>query len=199
MVKRNKHGQFVRGVRSHPATEFKPGQHWRRRKPFWSREWLEREYVERGRSTGDIAAEFGVTDAAILFWMQKHGIERRDVSAARKLKHWGLSGDKNPMYGKRGVLNPGWKGGLTPLRQQIYAKSEWRTFARKVFVRDKACRLCGGSERREIHHIDPFSQCPLLVMDIGNVIVLCHECHKKVTRKERAWRKRLFGLLKGGN
>jgi hypothetical protein len=196
VIERTKLGQFPKGVRSNPSTEFKPGQHWRERKPYWDREWLEHEYVERGRSSGDIANEFGVTDNAIWFWLNKHGIPGRDISAARKLKHWGCPGEKNPMYGKRGVLNPLWRGGLTPARQQVYAKSEWREFARDVRKRDKTCRLCESAERLEIHHIDPFSLAPLLVMDMGNAILLCHNCHKKMQGRELRWRKRLYTLLK---
>ena len=71
MSTRNNRGQFL------------PGTHWRKEQPFRDRAWLLREYVEHGRSTGDIARQFGVTDAAVLFWLRKHGIPRRDVSAAR--------------------------------------------------------------------------------------------------------------------
>jgi hypothetical protein len=72
--------------------------------------------------------------------------------------------------------------------------------ARRVFRRDGyQCRLCQSRERLEIHHIDPFSHAPLLVMDIGNVLVLCHQCHKRINHKEMEWRKRLYGLLKGGD
>lgn len=191
----NNKGQIVKGERIGRATEFKPGQHWRPRKPWWDRAWLVNEYVTHKRSAGDIAREYGVTDSAIQFWLRKHGIQARDVSAARAVKHWGVEGESNPMHGKRGILNPNWKGGLTPLRQEIYAKSEWKAFAKAVRKRDKACRLCGGSKDLHIHHIDPFSQAPLLVMDMGNVILLCKVCHQKMQGKERRWKRKLFNIL----
>jgi len=77
--------------------QFKKGQHWRPRRPWYDRDWLVAEYAVH--STGEIAAAHGVTDAAILFWLNKHLIPARDISAARALKHWGAVGAKNPMYG----------------------------------------------------------------------------------------------------
>lgn len=175
--------------------QFKKGQHWRSSKPFWSREWLDNEYTKKGRSSADIAAQFGVRPVSILFWIKKHGIKTRSVSEARKQKHWGATGASNPMYGRRGVLNPNWKGGRTPWRQEIYAQSSWKKFARAVRKRDKSCRLCGCDEKTEIHHIDPFSEAPLLVMDMGNAILLCQPCHRKMRGKEQRWKKRLLKLL----
>ena len=107
-MNRNQKGQFL------------PGTNWREPQPFREKSWLEHEYVERGRSTGDIAAQFGVTDAAIIHWLKKHGIPRRSVSEARKLKRWGAVGADNPMWNRRGELNPNWKGGVTPERQAFY-------------------------------------------------------------------------------
>jgi len=77
--------------------QFKKGQHWREHVVFREKDWLIENYVLKKRSTGEIAQEFGVTDAAILFWLRKHGIQRRTVSEARDIKHWGLSGPDNPM------------------------------------------------------------------------------------------------------
>lgn len=174
---------------------FKRGEHWRSRKPFWDRDWLVVEYIEKERSASDIGAEFGVRDTAIHFWLKKHKIKTRSTSEARRVKKWGLCGAANGMYGKCGILNPNWRGGHTPLRQEIYAKSEWASFSRSVRKRDKVCRLCESDEKTEIHHIDPFSQAPLLVMDIGNVILLCQRCHRKMRGKEKQWKRMLFQLL----
>ena len=120
------------------------------------------------------------------------------MSQVREVKYWGLEGKRNPMFGRRGVLNPNWRGGYTPLRQSIYASSDWKAFARAIRKRDKNCRLCGSEKHLEIHHIEPFSESPLLVMFIGNAIVLCDLCHHKILRKERRWRKRLLALIQKG-
>jgi hypothetical protein len=175
--------------------QFQRGEHWRTPQPYWDRAWLDHEYTAERRSASDIAAQFAITENSILFWLGKHGIPRRSISEIRERKHWGLAGAANPMYGKVGILNPRWKGGLTPARQAIYASSDWKSAARAVRKRDKACRLCGCCKDTEIHHIDPFSQAPLLVMDVGNMILLCGACHRKMRGKENRWKKRLFRLI----
>jgi hypothetical protein len=178
--------------------QFKKGQHWRKPAPWWNREWLVNEYATKQRSAAEIAADGSVTENAILFWLAKHKIPTRKMTEIRAIKHWGAAGEKNPQYGKRGILNAQWQGGLSPLRQRIYARAEWRQLVRAVYARDKVCRLCESKDRREIHHIDPFSQSPLLMLDIGNVILLCHECHKKLRKKEHRWKKKLYQLIERG-
>jgi hypothetical protein len=190
-----KDGRIQPGQRLSPKTEFKPGQHWRPRRPWWDRVWLEMEYVQRKRSAADIADEHGVTDGAIHFWLHKHGIPRRDISAARAVKYWGAVGAANPMYGKRGDRNPRWKGGRTPARQALYASAEWRAVERRVKRRDPVCRRCGSSDGLEIHHIEPFRDAPFLALELGNLIRLCGVCHRKIGRRERWWRKRLYALI----
>jgi hypothetical protein len=87
---------------------------YREPRPHWDAAWLRNEYLTKRRSSGDIALEAGVTDAAIIFWLRKHGIPRRSAAEARAAKHWGVSGEANPMHGKCGPLNPRWKGGVSP-------------------------------------------------------------------------------------
>lgn len=188
-------GRFIKGFRYSPATEFKPGQHWRKPQVFRDREWLLQEYVASGRSAGDIAAQFGVKPAAILFWLRKHGIARRSTSQARAIKHWGASGPQNPMYGVRGQKHHNWKGGSTPYRQSVYSTSEWGQFARSIFARDRVCLLCGSTGTRHIHHIVTVAEAPLLVMDERNVMLLCEKCHRRIQGKERRHAKRLFRVL----
>lgn len=187
--------RFKKGEHRNPATEFKPGQHWRPRKEHWGKEWLTHQYVTLRKSALEIATAQGCTENNIYFWLHKHGVPVRHMTDIRAMKHWGLEGPKNPMFGKRGILNHNWRGGLTPARQAIYAKAEWKKLARDVRKRDKCCRLCGSTERTEIHHIDPFSQSPLLVLDIGNVILLCEKCHDKMRGKENRWKRKLFKLI----
>lgn len=184
-----------RGDHISPGTEFKKGEHWRPRQPWWSREWLDGEYNQKKRSAAEIASAGGVTENAILFWLKKHKIPTRSMVEIRSFKHWGAEGKANPMFGKRGILNANWKGGLTPLRQRIYARSDWRSLVRAVYARDKSCRMCGEKSRLEIHHIDPFSQSPLLMLDIGNVILLCFDCHRSIRGKENRWKRKLFRLI----
>ena len=166
-----------------PNGQFAQGWHWRTAQAFRERDWLSREYVEQGRSASDIAKQFGVTENAIYFWLHKHGIRRRNVSEARKLKYWGANGADNPMWNKRGELNPRWLGGVTPERQAFYTSDEWKRACAFVWKRDGACcRRCGLHRDKQpdmpfhIHHITSFAVLRLRA-DPTNLILLCEVCH----------------------
>ena len=100
-TKRNTLGQFIKGKRYSPITEFKKGQHWRKPQIFRNKEWLYTEYITNKKSAADIAKNFGITACAITFWLKKYNIPRRDTSQTRKIKYWGITGEKNPMFGKK--------------------------------------------------------------------------------------------------
>jgi len=180
---RNKKGQFVKGQSYSPATQFKKGEHWREHQEFRDKEWLLIEYVKKNRSTKEIAAQFNVTDGAIIFWLRKHGIKRRSTSEARTVKKWGQSGVDNPMWNKIGELNPNWKGGITPDRQSFYQSQEWKKACSNVWERDKAtCQRCMLMKKESpdmpfhIHHIKSFSHVELRVSP-DNLVLLCETCH----------------------
>lgn len=134
--------------------QFEKGHHWREARPFREKDWLVENYIAQRRSTGEIAAEFGTTDAAILFWLRKHGIPRRTVSEARGIKHWGQSGADNPMWNKRGELNPRWLGGVTligkPSTPARNGKLPVRSFGSETRPRVAAVR-CAGTIRPTCH------------------------------------------------
>ena len=158
--------------------------------PYHDADWLRREYVEKGRSSGEIAAQFGVTEMNIVFFLRKHGIERRTISEARSLKHWGAPGEMNPMYGKRGAEVPNWKGGCTPQRQAFYSSIEWSEAVRAVWGRDRGvCQRCGkkanGKKSMHIHHIVSFANKELRA-EPSNLILLCRDCHHWVHSKRNA-------------
>lgn len=166
-----------------PNGQFSPGHHWRKPQAFRERDWLVRNYVEQQRSTGDIAAEFGTTDGAILFWLRRHNIPRRTISAARAIKHWGASGADNPMWNKRGELNPRWLGGVTPERQAFYTSRGWKRACSAVWKRDSArCRRCDMHRNDQpgmpfhIHHIVGFADAELRA-EPSNLVLLCEVCH----------------------
>lgn len=43
----------------------------------FSKEWLEKQYVRKGRSSVDIALELDVSAQGVRYWLKKHGIRRR--------------------------------------------------------------------------------------------------------------------------
>ena len=177
VMKRKANGQFMKG------------EHWREHKPFREKEWLIEHYVNQGLSAGDIAKMHGVTDAAIIFWLKKHGIKRRSVSQARALKKWGSTGEDNPMWNKRGELNPRWLGGVTPERQDFYTSRAWKDACSRVWKRDNAtCQRCGAKKIDDndtafhIHHIHSFANKELRA-DVDNLVLLCEHCHRFVHSK----------------
>lgn len=188
---RASNGCFVAGVRAAPATEFKAGQHWRQRKPHWDKEWLEREYVGNGRPAADIAAEAGITENAVFHWLSKHGIRRRSMAEVRALKHWGVSGPANPMFGKTGPASPAYIAGTSPERGKLFSRAEGKAFRAAVLERDGfTCRRCGcapvGRWALPVHHIKPWARHPALRYDVDNGATLCKPCHLWVHSKKNA-------------
>lgn len=180
---RNDKGQFTKGHHFSPETEFKKGQHWRPKKPYWDKDWLVSEYATKERSANDIASEFGITEAAILFWLRKHNILRREMSNIRSKKHWGLAGEQNGMYGRTGENSSNWKGGITPERQEFYISDEWKKACSEVYKRDNAqCQRCGNKDNLHVHHIVTFANKELRA-DINNLVLLCAKCHRFVHSK----------------
>lgn len=173
----NAKGQFIKGT------------HWRPRALHWEADWLRSEYVAKGHSTGDIAAECGTTDAAIIYWLKKHGIARRTVAEARAIKQWGVAGANNPMYGKTGEQNPRYVDGRSPERQRLYAQGEGRAFLRAILARDKyQCIRCGapknGRKSLHVHHKKAWAGNPELRFVESNAVTLCQPCHSWVHSKQ---------------
>lgn len=173
---RNNRGQFEKGFT------------WRKPKPYWGREWLYNEYIILGKSSTEIAKEQGCLDTNICYFLAKLDIDRRSVSETRKIKYWGLPGVDNPMWGRKGELNPRWLGGITPERQSFYISQEWKTVCSKVWKRDNAtCQRCGIKKNTgipfHIHHVKSFKDKELRA-DADNLILLCKYCHQWVHSKE---------------
>lgn len=167
---------------------FKPGQHWRPHAKHRERVWLEEQYVTLGRSTGEIAKEIGHTDAAVIFWLKRHGIKRRTIAEARELKHWGPTGSANPMFGRFGTANPNYVDGSSPERQRSYVQAIGRAFLQAVYKRDAyQCARCGSPKRKprwlHAHHIAPWAGNKALRFDMANAVTLCRLCHSWVHSK----------------
>ena len=183
------------GANQDARGRFKKGCHWRPRKLYWDKAWLANEYLVKGRTHAEIAAQFGITENAIWFWVKKHGISCRTMSETRAEKHWGASGEANAMYGKRGAETPSWKGGVTPERQAFYSSQEWVDAVKAVWKRDKAtCQRCGARKdsgrQFHIHHIVTFAVKELRG-EPSNLVLLCKPCHNWVHSRhntENEWK-----------
>ena len=75
------------------------------------KEWLKIQYVDKGRSSNDIAREVGSSSGNITDHLKTMGIERRTVKAALSLAF---------PEGRKGKLNPSWKDGTTKVVQSGY-------------------------------------------------------------------------------
>ena len=75
-----------------------------------------------------------------------------------------------------------WKGGITPINQQIRGSLEYKLWSDSVWNRDKnCCQKCGENRVRYLvaHHILNFSSHIELRFAIDNGITFCRLCHKE--------------------
>lgn len=149
----------------------------------WRKDWLASEYAN-GRTIEDLAKEIGLPKQTVASRMKAFGISSRTTEES--LKFSGntrvYSGDRHPMYGRRGERCPSWKGGVTPERQAFYGTNEWINVRDFVWIRDNAtCQRCNVRKtNREqfycIHHITSFAVKELRA-EPTNLVLLCRECH----------------------
>ena len=173
--------------------QFLPGTHWRKPAVFRAEAYLVSEYLVKQRSASEIASEHGVTENAVFHWLHRHGIKRRTIAEARAVKSWGadLSGPKNPMFGRKGHLNPRYVDGSSPERQSLYVQHEWKQLVASVYRRDGfKCLRCDhphGSGRKLVaHHVRPWAGNPELRKNPANIVTLCDVCHRWVHSRRNA-------------
>lgn len=101
---------------------------------------------------------------------------------------------------KRGSKSPNWKGGVTPLKEEIRHSFKYRQWRSDIYTRDDfTCRMCllrGGSLHP--HHIKEFHRileeykiktleqafaCEEL-WNINNGLTLCVPCHKNLHKRK---------------
>lgn len=82
---------------------------------------------------------------------------------------------------RSGTNHHNWRGGITPLNEQIRHSMNYKEWREKVFRRDNyTCQIC---KRRggyiHAHHIFSFAQYPLQRFDVSNGITVHRQCHFK--------------------
>lgn len=136
-------------------------------------------------------------DTCLRIKVAKMGCTRAPHSAATKEKlRLQKLGPKNHRYGvalteeakKQLQLNwtaennPRWKGGITPINQQIRTSREYSLWRQAVLKRDRyTCVIGGPSHGKKFHvdHIKRFADYPELRLEVSNGRTLCIDCHKK--------------------
>jgi len=117
------------------------------------------------------------------------------MSRIQVLKQGGIpNANKFTSERTRGEKNNFWKGGITPLAQQIRTCTQYESWRLNIFMRDDfTCQECGiRGVYLHAHHIKPFylikeknmiktldeaRECDEL-WDLDNGITLCRKCHK---------------------
>ena len=149
-------------------------------------QWLREQYVERGRSTADIASECACHPTTVSRWLKKHGIEtQRD----------------GPQPGEK---HPRWNGGTFP-----YGPGWTERKRRRVRKRDGyRCVRCGTTQEEHkerhdqklhVHHLTKARQLddPEKRNAMSNLVTVCRDCHDKWERVAAAGlRPQLTGIMK---
>jgi 5-methylcytosine-specific restriction endonuclease McrA len=87
-----------------------------------------------------------------------------------------------------------WKGGITPERDAISIRKEYRDWRMSILNRDDyRCFDCGEKDKKmQLHHLYPWDLYPRLRMESANAITLCVGCHRN---REAQLRKRMKFLF----
>ena len=151
-------------------------------------EWLKEYNIETRPRGTDYGQNFKKGDES-KFKGHHHTMEIRNKIRGLRLKdghvpylingvHWLKSTGRKPAN---------FKGGVTPLRQNIYNSIEWKECVKYVWKKYNAtCELCGLNykdvDRRHvkfhIHHLYAFADYPELRTEKDNLILLCDKCHR---------------------
>lgn len=68
--------------------------------------------------------------------------------------------------------------------EELYKTEKWRTLRNGLLRVHPFCTICGSSEKLQVHHIDPPRGNPAKFYDVGNLSVVCAECHRTITQAE---------------
>lgn len=161
-IKRDKAGKFIKG--SIPWHKGKKG--------VYSPESLEKfSAAKRGKTNW----RKGVVGK------YRHSEEWKRQASIRTMGHPTSDETKRKISAaKKGEKHHNWKGGIwTGVSRHQKLGFVYTKFRREVIKRDKCCTTCGSTERLEVDHIKPYALFPELVMEMSNVRVLCHSCHKQ--------------------
>lgn len=107
-----------------------------------------------------------------------------DVRAKISANHADVSGNKNPMFCRKGDAAPSYIDGRNSFKGEPY---------RRILLAsgiECKCVMCGTVERLSVHHIDGNHK----NNDIKNLVWLCYSCHNNIAHNyERDSQGRFLG------
>lgn len=111
-----------------------------------------------------------------------------DVRQKISEHHADVSGENNPMYGKRGNLAPGYIDGRSAAKLSApYQRVLWAAGV------EKKCAFCGTVENIHVHHKDHDHKNNAL----ENLMYLCVKCHNNIAHKRERGANGRFLSTKG--
>ena len=103
--------------------------------------------------------------------------------------HWDCSGEKHPMFGKKGELCPSWQGGISSEPYCEKFDNDLRERVRNFF--NRCCYVCGKNEidngrKLDVHHVNYNKM--VCCNDVKPLFVpLCRSCHAKTSGDCEYW------------
>ena len=107
--------------------------------------------------------------------LKNNPAKRPEVRKKISDNHADVSGEKNPMYGRRGELAPSYIDGRKAALGNV-AKYRAMLWASGV---EKKCKICGSEVDLDVHHIDGDHSNNVL----ENLVYLCRRCHRTIAHK----------------
>ena len=142
-------------------------------------DWLRGQYVERERTSYDIADELECSSTAVWSWLKEHGIETRKGALT------GLTGPENPNWrGGEARYGPGW----TPAKRREIRERDDHTCQNPACSVTQDGHLAQYDQKLHVHHL-------IKARDIDdaeernapeNLITLCRDCHREWERLSEA-------------
>lgn len=93
----------------------------------------------------------------------------KEVREKISRNHADVSGENNPMHGRRGQQAPSYIDGRNSYQGETYKKIALANYSQK-------CAVCKDTEQLEAHHRDGNHR----NNELDNLMLLCHNCHRNL-------------------